>query len=259
MQQKKSGLMDKASDFVAGKGFYIILALCAAAIGVSGYVLFFTGNDVSEDEPLPISNVAPALPEADTPVALPEENVPAPATNEDEIVEKTTEAPKEQPQEKAQEGKKANAPAQVPVAAAPVADSFILPVTGGQVLRGFSGDQLVKDETMGDWRVHSGVDITCADGNKVCSIGDGKVTKIFHDEMTGYCVTIDHGNGVVSTVRGLMKNATVKEGEAVKKGTVIGGGGSTNVTESKLEPHIHLEVTKDGALIDPLTLIEVKQ
>lgn len=252
MQQKKSGFMDKVSDFVAGKGFYIILVLCAAAIGVSGYVLFFTGNDVSEEEPLPISNVAPNVPRVETPVALPEENVPAPATNEEAIPEKPADVPKEEPQP----AKKANAEAQVPVAAAPVAESFISPVTNGKVLRGFSGDQLVKDETMGDWRVHGGVDIACADGNKVCSIGDGKVSKIFHDEMTGYCITIDHGNGVVSTVRGLMKNATVKEGDTVKKGSVIGGGGSTNVTESKMEPHIHLEVTKDGAMIDPLSLIE---
>ena len=41
MQQKNSRFMDKVAGFVAGKGFYIILALCAAAIGVSGYVLIF--------------------------------------------------------------------------------------------------------------------------------------------------------------------------------------------------------------------------
>ena len=49
MQQKNSGWMDKVSDFVAGKGFYIVLALCAAAIGVSGYVLFFTGPTAGDD------------------------------------------------------------------------------------------------------------------------------------------------------------------------------------------------------------------
>ena len=52
MQQKHSGFMEKASDFVSGKGFYIILALCAAAIGVSGYVLFFTGGNQEEEDQL---------------------------------------------------------------------------------------------------------------------------------------------------------------------------------------------------------------
>ena len=31
---------DRLGDFVAGKGFYIVLFLCLAAIGISGYYLF---------------------------------------------------------------------------------------------------------------------------------------------------------------------------------------------------------------------------
>ena len=76
MQQKNSGWMDKVSDFVAGKGFYIVLALCAAAIGVSGYVLFFTGGEEDfVDEPLQISgavNDAVQTP----PVSQPEQTDP---------------------------------------------------------------------------------------------------------------------------------------------------------------------------------------
>ena len=87
-------------------------------------------------------------------------------------------------------------------------------------------------------------------------MGDGTVTAVFHDDLTGYCVTIDHGNGIVSTLRGLMKNATVEEGDTVKMGDLVGGGGSTMTTESAMAPHIHLEVTQDGAFIDPMTLIQ---
>ena len=111
---------------------------------------------------------------------------------------------------------------------------------------------------MGDWRVHSGVDIACEDGGQVTAIGDGTVTAVFYDDLTGYCLTIDHGNGVISTLRGLMKNATVEEGDTVKMGDLVGGGGSTMTTESAMAPHIHLEVTRDGAFIDPMTLIEGK-
>ena len=86
MQQKNSGFMDKVAGFVAGKGFYIILALCAAAIGVSGYVLFFTGNEEAMEEPLPIVNEEPSV---TTPVALPEEDVQVPAdAPEEEATEK---------------------------------------------------------------------------------------------------------------------------------------------------------------------------
>lgn len=245
MQQNKQGFMDRVAGFVAGKGFYMVLALCAAAIGVSGYVLFFTGDEAVEDAPLQISSVAPQVPkqpEITPPVVTP------PAEEQPKATETTP---------KAQE-KPASGQAQVPVAAAPVAQHYISPVTSGKVLRSHSGQELIKDETMGDWRVHNGVDISCEDGGKVCAIGDGKVTKIFFDDLTGYCITIDHGNGVISTVRGLMKNATVKEGDAVKMGAVIGGGGSTMTTESSMEPHVHLEVTKDGKSIDPESLFTKK-
>lgn len=253
MQQKHSGFMEKASDFVSGKGFYIILALCAAAIGVSGYVLFFTGgNQEEEDQLLQISSqvdTVPKTPEISQPeeeeTLQPEEGtaeIPAPQVQEEEA------APSSLPEE------------DVPAAQtkAPVAEKFINPVQGGQVLRGFSGDTLIQDETMGDWRVHSGVDIACEDGGQVTAIGDGTVTAVFYDDLTGYCLTLDHGNGVISTLRGLMKNATVEEGDTVKMGDLVGGGGSTMTTESAMAPHIHLEVTRDGAFIDPMTLIEGK-
>ena len=173
MQQKHSGFMEKASDFVSGKGFYIILALCAAAIGVSGYVLFFTGgNQEEEDQLLQISSqvdTVPKTPEISQPeeeeTLQPEEStaeIPAPQTQEEKA------APSSLPEE------------DVPVAQteAPVAEKFINPVQGGQVLRGFSGDTLIQDETMGDWRVHSGVDIACEDGGQVTAIGDGTVTAV---------------------------------------------------------------------------------
>lgn len=36
----KKTMRDSVGDFMAGKGFYIVLLLCVAALGVSGYYLF---------------------------------------------------------------------------------------------------------------------------------------------------------------------------------------------------------------------------
>ena len=62
---------DRFSDFMAGKGFYIVLFLCVAAIGISGYYLFSTlgggrpgrpggrnrsGHRHPQSQPLPFSN-----------------------------------------------------------------------------------------------------------------------------------------------------------------------------------------------------------
>ena len=43
---KKQTILEKLGDFVLGKGFYIVLFLCVATIGISGYYLIRgIGND----------------------------------------------------------------------------------------------------------------------------------------------------------------------------------------------------------------------
>ena len=46
---------------------------------------------------------------------------------------------------------------------------------------------------------------------------------------------------------------------SVKAGDVIGGVGNTMLTECGLDPHLHLEVTKDGVKIDPESVIPQKK
>ena len=45
----KRNRLEKLGDFVLGKGFYIVLFLCVAAIGISGYYLI---RSVSGSEPV---------------------------------------------------------------------------------------------------------------------------------------------------------------------------------------------------------------
>jgi hypothetical protein len=40
----KKAFSKKVSDFLAGKGFYVVLFICVAVIGVSAWILLFTGN-----------------------------------------------------------------------------------------------------------------------------------------------------------------------------------------------------------------------
>ena len=46
---KKHNAAQRVIDFFEGKGFYIILFLCVAAIGISGYVLYFAGFGETPD------------------------------------------------------------------------------------------------------------------------------------------------------------------------------------------------------------------
>ncbi len=148
-------------------------------------------------------------------------------------------------------------PDTVSVAANTVPDKKLImqkPVDG-VVLKPYSNGKPVKNETMGDWRLHTGVDIEAAQGTEVKAVADGSVTCAEKDTLTGYTVTIDHGNGVLSTVYNLENIKDLKEGQNVKKGDKIGTAGASATLEMLDEPHIHFEVKENGKYINPETYL----
>jgi hypothetical protein len=71
------------------------------------------------------------------------------------------------------------------------------------------------------------------------------------DEPLGISVVIDHGNGITTTY-GHLDELSVEDGDEVALGDAIGVGGSTGVSTGR---HLHFEVRKDGATVDPLTVL----
>lgn len=249
---RKNSMIQKIGTFAVEKGFYIVLALCAVAIGVSGYVLFFTGN--GED----------TQPGTDTPVAIVDnptvgnEDIPTMPQIKVELTEPTTadDAPTVPPRPAVTEPPRTQVAPAVEVGKTQSGTPKFAKPTDGKVQRAFSGDTLVYDDTMADWRVHGGTDFACVEGAKVYAVADGTVTKVFYDEMLGNCVRIKHDGGYESTYCGLVKNATMKEGMSVRRGDVVGGGGGGIIAESAQEVHIHVVLTKDGKAVDLMTLVK---
>lgn len=83
----------------------------------------------------------------------------------------------------------------------------------------------------------------------VLTILDGKVTSIKDDKLLGKVVTIEHENNIISTYQSL-KEVTVKEGDQIAQGTVIGTAGESNL-EKDLGNHLLLEITIDGKYVNP--------
>lgn len=121
----------------------------------------------------------------------------------------------------------------------------------GEVSKAYSNGKPVKNETMGDWRLHTGVDIAGDRGAEVKAPADGSVIRAEKDPLTGYTVSIDHGNGVVSTIYNLEETKDVKVGQAVKKGDKIGSVGESAPIEMLDDPHIHFEVKVNGEFQSP--------
>ena len=224
----------RVGDFVTGKGFYIVLFLCVAAIGISGYYLVTTLGGVDTDAAVngPAQVVV-------TPAPTPSAAVTPPAV---------TSAPKPTP---------AASPAPTPTPAAPTPAStqrpaaavFTWPVKG-EVLREFSLEVLAYDETMRDWRTHSGVDIAASVGTQVLAVSDGTVEKVYQDDLMGTTVVIDHGNGLRSSYFNLAPTPTVEEGDTVSTGSIIGAVGTTAIAES-YPAHLHFEMTLNDLAADP--------
>lgn len=173
--QHKKGFFKSIARFAEDKGFYIILGLCVVAIGVSGYVLFFTGNEPQDSLKLPDQLENGALvpdenEEAEVldPVLVPEEE----PNLEDEPVDQPVPI-EEQPL--VQEPKPEISVSR-PIE--PEVPEYSRPMSG-KLQREYSLDQLVYDPTMCDWRTHSGADYECKAGDSVCAIADGSVTAVF--------------------------------------------------------------------------------
>ena len=136
----------------------------------------------------------------------------------------------------------------------PVPAVFTWPVKG-EILSGFSLEVLAYDETMGDWRTHSGVDIAASVGTNVLAISAGTVQGVYDDDLMGTCVVVDHGDGLTSTYCNLSAKPTVSEGDTVSTGTVLGVVGETAIAESSRPSHLHLEMAQDGKAVDPVSYL----
>ncbi len=120
----------------------------------------------------------------------------------------------------------------------------------GEIISDYSGGKPVKSETMGEWRVHSGIDIGSLVGTAVKAPYKGVVISCENNRLTGNTVVIDHKNGYVSTLYNL-ENISVSKGENVEKGQKIGTVGKSAPQEATIEPHVHFEIKKDGKYVDP--------
>ena len=125
------------------------------------------------------------------------------------------------------------------------------PLSDFSILNPFSDGELVKSETTGTWQTHNGVDLSCAAGSDVFAIDTGTVSEVCSDALWGYTVTIDHDNGITSRYCGLDSTLEVREGDTVQTGQKLGVTGANPDLESAAEPHLHLEVKKGGAYVDP--------
>ena len=241
----KRTMQDRVSDFMAGKGFYIVLLLCVTALGASGYYLF---SGLGEEPPKPVSGQATVvLTPAPTQAPLPTPSPVPPATATPRPMPTAEPIPEATPQV-------LTTPDPAEGASTATDSVFTWPVKG-EVLRSWSVETLNYDKTMGDWRTHDGVDIAATPGAQVMAPAGGTVSDLYTDDLMGTTVVILHADGVMSACSNLAVVPTVEIGDLVRTGDVIGSVGKTAIAESAEAAHLHLSMTKDGESVDPLSYL----
>ena len=202
----------KFTGSVNGKGYYIALALCAVAIGISGFLYYRNA-----EKPNPSANGETIVNPDDTPVV---------ATNPD------------------------GTPVTVPGNSVKPPMKTVSPLEG-QTVAVYAMDSLTYNATTRDWRVHNGIDIAAETGTEVCAAADGEVYTVYEDEQMGMTVVIRHEGGYATKYASLDKQVSVKPGDNVTSGQTIGLVGNTALMESAIGDHIHFAVTCEGAPVNP--------
>ena len=212
-----------------GKGYYIALILCAAAIGITGYLYYRNVNEPSlhaQDPANPVTDAA----------GTQNEDVAAVAT---------------QPG-----GGKDSTPTGTTGTQTPVKPRTASPISGETVAE-YAMDCLSYNATTRDWRVHNGVDIAAEAGTEVCAAADGVVYTTYEDETMGTTVVIRHDGGYTTKYSSLDADVAVSPGDEVKLGQTIGCVGNTALLESALGDHVHFSVTHNDEPMDPADFLDL--
>jgi stage II sporulation protein Q len=147
-----------------------------------------------------------------------------------------------------------------------VYETVIMPLNGAEfeIIRKFwsydapAEDQLKSIIVFGSkYYMSKGISYAVNDQEfEVVACLSGTVSKVTDSPVYGKCVTIDHGDGIVTEYMSL-GTVAVNEGDEIEQGAVIGTSG-TNEYDSTAGNHVHFQFKYKDAAINPELVIGKK-
>ncbi len=260
-------------------GFYLALAVCLVAVGIAAWSTYDAVNSYTE----PQSSLSQQEGSSSTSsqvqagISLEEEDgegqgssssrsetsskpsddpeAPQGSSAQEtagQVTQETPEpspAPESQPeQEETQEQVPATAPLYE------ISQEMIWPIEGGESLNAYSAGAPVYSKPMKDWRIHTGLDVAAENESPVLACANGQVKETYTDSMLGNVILVEHGDYLFYYC-GVGENFLVNPGDVVTAGQKLGVVTAVPY-EAAEEPHLHLEVRRDGVALDPQAVLE---
>lgn len=124
----------------------------------------------------------------------------------------------------------------------------------GRIVRGYDAKQPVFWEALSCVQVHMGIDIAAQAGESIRCAMDGVVSRIVLDPLWGWRVYIVHTDGSEAVYAGL-ESCDVAAQQVVTRGQQLGMLLERIPCEAEMEPHLHMELRRNGALCDPALIL----
>lgn len=234
-------MKNKLKAFWQGKGFYLALSVVVAG---AAFASFFAINNMMDNlstrqEPLIDGEEAIWDIEENTQVENKQEDVPITSSSASEPSSIAS-----SPSPSSATSTVLDEPAEWQPAQTP---SFTSPMVG-EVVQAFSGDELVFNETMKDWRTHNGMDIAGSENIGVHAPTSATVSKVYEDAQWGGVIEMESG-GVLIRLCGV-KETRVAAGDTVQQGDTIAVLGAIPA-EGEIETHLHVEFIENDKFVNP--------
>ena len=251
------------SSSLIGKGMYVALAICLAGAGTAAWVTINSRISPPESPFTETPQVQQSQPQENIDRSLsakePEPQTITPVEQKQPDVSKEESTATEKSSVSSSSGSSSEAAVESTPVSRPQPQSeksstasFTMPLNT-QVVAPFSGDKLVENTTLKEWRTHNGIDLKAAEGDSVRSACDGKVTAISFDPLWGTTVEIT-AEDYVLTYCGLREELPVKLNDHIAMGETVGTI-DTIPCEAKSGSHLHFTVKHNNEYIDPLSLL----
>lgn len=224
-ERQEGGSASKVAAFFKRNIYFVLMIVCVLAIGVIITVAAVTGT---EDDPTDTPTVV--VPGDDDDDADEDKNPPV--VDDDDDNDNDSDGDDEQ---KPQPAKTFTLDG--------ILEEYTIDI-------GYSDAELVFNPTQGHWATHQGVDLIAEAGTAVKCSFDGTVKTVTDDSFHGTTVVISHDGGYETTYK-LLDEVSLKVGDKVAEGDTIGTVSGDALAEMAQGAHLHLELSKDGVLVDP--------